>query len=86
MNDTELLEITFAESTADFCLRLRFSDGVIKEVFVRDLLHGPIFEPLKDPEYFRLVKLDQVLGTVTWPNGADFAPESLYALPDLAAS
>lgn len=86
MNHTEVLEITFAEPTADFCLRLRFSDGIIKEVFVRALLWGPIFEPLQDPDYFRLVKLDQVLGTVAWPNGADFAPEALYALPDLAVS
>lgn len=84
MKNHPLLEITYAEPTADFCLRLRFTDGTIKEVFVRDLLRGPVFEPLKDPEYFRLVKVDQVLGTVAWPNGADFAPEALWELLDLA--
>ena len=37
---------------------------------------GP--EPLRDPAYFRLVRLDETLGTVVWPNGADVAPETLY--------
>jgi hypothetical protein len=38
---------------------------------------------LKDEEYFRKMKLDAVCGTVFWPNGADFAPEALYALKPL---
>lgn len=80
---TEILDIVYAEPSADFCLRLRFSDGRVKEVDVRGLLQGPIFEPVRDPEYFRSVTLDQVLGTVVWPNGADLAPEALRELPDL---
>ena len=86
MDYRPILDITFAEPTADFCLRLRFSDGVVKEVYVRDLLHGPVFELLKDAEYFRLVALDQHCGTVVWPNGADIAPEALWDLPDLTAA
>jgi uncharacterized protein DUF2442 len=78
------LDVTFAEPTADFCLRLGFSDGVVKEVYVWDLLEGPVFEPLKNPAYFRQVTLDCRSGTVVWPNGADFAPEALWELPDLA--
>ncbi len=81
-----ILDITYAVPTSDFCLRLRFSDGCVKEVYVKDLLQGPIFEPLKDPNYFRQVKLDQECGTVVWPNGADIAPETLWNLPDLAAA
>lgn len=78
------IDVVFAEATADHCLRLRFSDGVIKEVYVKPLLRGPIFEPLKDADYFRKVRLDPRAGTVVWPNGADFAPEALWELPDLA--
>ncbi|MFH1144517.1 MAG: DUF2442 domain-containing protein [Candidatus Eisenbacteria bacterium] len=63
-------------------LELVFRDGVKKVVNLLSLLDGPVFEPLHDPAYFRRVLLDPVAGTVVWPNGADIAPEALYALPD----
>jgi hypothetical protein len=36
-----------------------------------------MFEPLKDPEFFGLVSIDQ-FGAVCWPNNADLAPDALY--------
>jgi len=30
---------------------------------------------LSDPAYFARVELDRELGTISWPNGADVAPE-----------
>jgi hypothetical protein len=39
-----------------------------------------VFEPLKDLTLFSQAKLDKELATVVWPNGADLAPEFLYAL------
>ena len=80
----QVLCITKAVVVGDFRLRLTFNDGVSKEVDAGDLLDGPIFEPLRNPAYFRRMRLDRVGGTVTWPNGADFAPEALWELPDLA--
>lgn len=39
----------------------------------------PVFEPLRqDPELFRQVRVDQELGTVVWPNGADLDPDVLH--------
>jgi hypothetical protein len=38
-----------------------------------------VFEPLADPAYFREVRLDEELGTIVWPNGADVAPETLHS-------
>jgi hypothetical protein len=37
-----------------------------------------VFEPLRDPVYFARVELDAELGTISWPNGADVAPETLH--------
>ncbi len=41
---------------------------------------GPVSGPLRDPAVFAQATLDSVRGVVTWPNGADFAPEALRAL------
>ena len=77
----DLLHILDAEVRGPHTLRLRFSNGVEKVVDLTPLLEGPVFEPLRDPEYFAQLELDGVCGTVVWPNGADFAPEALHDLP-----
>lgn len=75
-----ILRITEAEVSGPCSLKILFSEGTRKTVNVRPLLEGPVFEPLKDPEFFSQVTLDAVCGTVVWPNGADFAPEALFEL------
>ena len=71
-----LVEARYAR---DFVLWLRFSDGTSGEVDLAGELHGPIFEPLRDPAYFRSFVHHPELHTVVWPNGADVAPEFLYS-------
>ena len=39
---------------------------------------GQVFDPLRDPEFFKRVFLNEETGTVEWPNGADLAPTFLY--------
>ena len=67
-----------AEYVGSYRLRLTFSDGKIGDIDLASELWGEVFEPLKDIEVFKSFKVDQALGTVVWPNGADFAPEFLY--------
>lgn len=67
-----------ARHVRDFVLWLRFSDGTRGEVDLAGELDGPVFEPLRDPAYFRGFVLHPELHTVAWPNGADLAPEFLY--------
>ena len=63
---------------APFTLDVTFHDGRRRK-YEMDLTHrGGVFEPLKDPEYFAKAFVDEELGTVCWPNGADIAPERLY--------
>lgn len=62
---------------------LQFNDGTGGEVDLTQSLDGPIFEPLQDVEYFRQFSLEG--HTLTWPNGADFAPEYLHELVESKA-
>jgi hypothetical protein len=82
---SEILHVTSARPVRDFVLWLRFSDGSEGEVDLGEELEGEIFEALRAPEVFAQVRLHPELRTVTWPNGADFAPEFLHALLPAAA-
>ncbi len=73
--------VVAVEPLREMCLRVRFIDGTSGEVRLRSFLEsqqvsGTIFEPLRDPEIFRQVRVE--LGAVTWPNGADLAPDAMY--------
>lgn len=65
-----------AEYIKDYILRIGFSNGSIAEVDFSEFLDGPIFKPLEDLDYFKKFIVDG--WTVSWPNGADIAPETLY--------
>jgi len=73
MND--VVEVRFVH---DYTLWLRFQDGTSGEVDIAPSFKGPIFAPLRDPEFFKQVRVDAEIGTIVWPNGADIAPETLY--------
>ena len=55
----------------DYELRIEFTNGVVKNVDLRRELYGRVFEPLRDPEFFRQVRVNEETGTAEWPNGAD---------------
>ena len=67
-----------AHHVSAFVLRLRFDDGTDGEVDLEKEIWGPVFEPLRDPGYFRRFSVHPELQTVVWENGADFSPEFLY--------
>jgi len=54
---------------------LKFDDGACGEVDLSGELDGPVFEPLKDVEFFRRFVVRY--NTLSRQNGADFAPEFL---------
>lgn len=71
-------EITKATVVMHGVLRLAFADGLTGEVHVLDRMRGPVFEDARTPEGFAMVTVDPETGTVTWPGGADLAPDTLY--------
>lgn len=73
---TGLPMVVKAEYRGGFRIRVTFDDGSRKTLDFEQWLHGPVFEALRDPDYFKSFFLDG--WTVAWPNGADVAPEALY--------
>jgi hypothetical protein len=80
LGDEMFLHVTRLRDVSPFELSLEFSDSVVKRVDLRGELHGEVFEPLKDPQFFKKVFVNSETGTIEWPNGADFAPEFLYEI------
>lgn len=71
--------VRFVEPLGGFVLLLTFADGSRRTVDLEHVLRGPVFEPLRrDPELFRQVYVDDELGTIVWPNGADMDPDVLH--------
>ena|SRR6266545_3058508 len=77
----EIHRVLSLEKVAPFTLRLLFEDGTSQLIDFRPALYGEIFEPLRDPAVFDQVRLDPEIGTITWPNGADFEPAMLHDWP-----
>jgi hypothetical protein len=68
--------VIHAEHRGGFRVHVVFNDGSENTIDFEPWLDGPVFEALKDPQYFQRFFIDG--GTVVWPNGADIAPETLY--------
>jgi hypothetical protein len=75
----QLHDVIGVEVSGNYRLRLTFDDGTVGEVDFAGREWRGVFEPLRDLDYFARVSVDAEAGTVTWPNGADMAPEPLYA-------
>lgn len=71
-------DITEAHAVRHGVLALTFADGLHGQVDVLDRMRGPVFDDARTPEGFSKVRVDSETGTVTWPGGADLAPDTLY--------
>jgi hypothetical protein len=72
-------DVVEARHIGGFVLWLQFRDGTEGEIDLEPELHGPMFEPLRDPLVFKSFQIHPDFQTLVWPTGADFAPEFLHA-------
>ncbi len=72
--------VTDVKYLKNYELKIGFENDEIKIVDLEPYLDGPIFEPLKNLDFFKQVMVNQDIDTIVWPNDADFAPEFLYEI------
>ena len=66
-----------------YTLVVAFADGTEQRIDFRPVLRGRLFGPLQDLATFNAVRLDTEVGTLVWPNDADFDPATLHDWPDV---
>src|SRR6266511_2700991 len=67
--------VTAVAPTRNHRAKITFADGFNAEIDLRPALHSPAFESLLDESAFRQMTVDY--DTISWPIGADIAPETL---------
>jgi hypothetical protein len=76
-----IYRVISVEALGDYRLRVGFDDGSTQVIDLEPILEGELYGPLRDPELFTAVEVDPEVGTLVWPNGADFDPATLHDWP-----
>jgi hypothetical protein len=81
LQNDEFHDVSGFEIVGDYTLRVKFDDNSEQLINFEPILSGPLFGPLRELEVFNQVKLDNSVGTLVWPTGADIDPNVLYDWP-----
>ena len=60
---------------------VKFADESEQVINLESVLYGEMWGPLRDLTLFQQVTIDPIARTLSWPNGADFDPETLRNWP-----
>ena len=71
----DVVEVRYVKG---YVVWLQFRDGSAGEVDLSSVLARPVFEPLRNLNYFTQFRLDPQFHTLVWPNDEDIAPEYLH--------
>jgi hypothetical protein len=84
---TDLIKITGVEALEGHWLRLRFSNGAVKDVDVSSLLaRGGVFTRVRDDRsIFEQVRVKPESRTIEWPGRVDLDPDVLYGRAEPAS-
>ena len=84
MKSVYMPRVIDAEYLHDYSIQIAFSNGKEGRLDLKPFIGKGIFTPLLDKEYFKKFFVDG--WTISWPNGADLAPETLYELIELSGN
>ncbi len=70
-------DVVEARPESEYCLFVRFKDGLSGRVWLRAEQLTGVLEPLRDAQFFRRAYIEY--GAVAWPGGIDLAPDEMYA-------
>ena len=68
--------VTAVTALTGHALLLRFNNGEQRRMDVSPYLAYPVFQRLRESGFFALAQADH--GTVSWPDGIDLDPDSVY--------
>ena len=75
----DMNDIVRVRHVRDYVCYVEFDDGSSGEIDLSCYLaRGPVFSVLADVGLFMQVRIEG--GTLSWPNGADIAPERIYEM------
>ena len=80
----ELARVAAVEHLGARVLRIEFTDAVVREIDFVGALPG-ILAGIDDDDVFSTVSVDQIAGTVSWPNGVDLDPDVLRGVETASA-
>ncbi len=74
----KLYEVVDYELMDGYRINITFDDGKSQTIDFKPVLYGEMWGPLQELTLFRQVEINPIARTLTWPNGADFDPETLH--------
>src|SRR5579862_7804068 len=77
-----MLRVKQVQYLNGYKLKLLFSNGKSKIVDFEHWISEDNFylKPLRNIEYFKKVRIDDSDYSICWPNGAEFCPDTLFAV------
>jgi hypothetical protein len=73
-----MMRVTAVRPLEGYRISVTFTDGTERAIDVERYLRGPIFDRVRrDRSFFEAVTVDEDLGIVIWPNGADIDSDVL---------
>ena len=82
MNTEYMPRVIDAQYLNDYLVHIVFSNGKEGTIDLKPFVGEGVFEPLINLTYLKKLFVDG--WTLSWPNGADIAPETLYELAENA--